>query len=216
MEPSRENIPPNYIQYPPVDPATNMGPAYPLIAPPKRRRRWPWIAGTAAVLALAGVFTAAVLLRTPDAAAPTSSAPEFASAGSSCPIDSAMAAGVNGVRLRCESGRWATVEDTAMEKPPAVAPLLSDITLTVRIKEKKCFGSAGCNVTFEVDMAMIAPMPDGTWELTYEVAGVEDGPLIDTIEITGDQYTVSEQVVGTPRKSTKLTVKATDLQQVGF
>ena len=58
--------------------------------------------------------------------------------------------------------------------------------------------------------------PSTTWELTYEVSGVEDGPLIDTIEITGDRYEVAEHSAGTPRRSTKLTIKPTAVNQVGL
>lgn len=113
------------------------------------------------------------------------------------------------------------VEPTSIVSPsPTSAPATPEIgefRLTPRIKERHCFSSAGCNITFVIDAGWSVYLsPDATWELTYEVTGVEDGPLIDTLEITGDQYEQSEISAGTPKPSTKLKVKAISINRLGL
>jgi len=40
---------------------------------------------------------------------------------------------------------------------------------------------------------------------------VEDGPLIDTLEVTGDQVASNEENASTPSADTELTVKVTEI-----
>ena len=92
---------------------------------------------------------------------------------------------------------------------PAYKPTPTDFTLTVKILEKKCYGSAGCNVTFRIELAYSGPPLDAgrTYELTYEVAGVEDS-YVNTLLVTGTQYrTDDRELVST--KSSKAELKAT-------
>jgi hypothetical protein len=95
---------------------------------------------------------------------------------------------------------------------------VSLIKLTPKVKDKQCFGSAGCNVTVKLDMAYDGPTlaEDETWEVTYELRGGEDGPTIGTFEVTGKSYTVPEESVSTPNKNTQLTVKVTDVEKRGL
>ena len=91
-----------------------------------------------------------------------------------------------------------------------------DFKLTPKITGRQCFGSAGCNIKFKVKMVYTGPgLPeDDTWAVTYEVSGVEDGPAINTFEITGDEYTYDDGEQGsTPSSSTKLKVKVTDVEE---
>lgn len=78
--------------------------------------------------------------------------------------------------------------------PPAPELALQDITLSVEILEKKCFGSAGCHVEYRVgvELAGLAPSPELTYEVVYEVTGVEDGPAVNRLTITGDVASVRE------------------------
>jgi hypothetical protein len=115
------------------------------------------------------------------------------------------------------TGTEPTDEATAAPAAPS-RPKLSDIKLTAKITDKECFGSAGCNVEFKVRMAYSGPAldHDDTWEITYEVTGVEDGPLIGTFELTGDQYEVNEELVSTTSSKKKIAIAVTDVEKVGI
>jgi hypothetical protein len=101
---------------------------------------------------------------------------------------------------------------------PVVTPKVEDLQLTAKIKDKQCFGSAGCNVQFAIDLGYGGPPldPDTTWEITYEVSGVEDGPLIGTLQVTGTQYTVPERSAQTKKKDDQLTVKVAGVSKRGL
>lgn len=95
-------------------------------------------------------------------------------------------------------------------------PTKLDFTVTVKITEKKCFGSAGCNVTYHIDMKYGGDTldPSKTYKVTYEVSGVDDGPAINTFEVTGDQWSYDEEEFGqTPNSSTKLKARVTDIEE---
>jgi cytoskeletal protein RodZ len=101
---------------------------------------------------------------------------------------------------------------------PSATPAASDIALTAKVTRKKCFGSAGCNIDFKVEMAYGGPAlsEDDTWEITYEVTGVEDGPMIGSLELTGTTFTATEESVSTSGSKKKLTVKVTSVSKVGI
>lgn len=105
----------------------------------------------------------------------------------------------------------------AMQTPdPVLAPepTLDDFGLTLKTKERKCFGSAGCNLTVEISPGIsdLALMEGRTVELTYELRGVEDGPVIGTIDISEDgSHQVEEQLVQTTSANAKLKAVPTDL-----
>lgn len=103
---------------------------------------------------------------------------------------------------------------------PTAGPVLtaSAVKLTPKVKDKNCFGSAGCSVTVKLEMGYTGPdlSPDETWEVTYEVRGGEDGPIIGTFEVTGPSYTVPEEDVSTPSKNTEITAKVTDVEKLGL
>jgi hypothetical protein len=95
-------------------------------------------------------------------------------------------------------------------------PSKSDFGLSVKTLTKECFGSAGCNVTFRIKVAMNNAVnldPDKTYEVTYKVRG-GDEPLINTLEITGSDYsTDSEELISTSSSSAKLTAVVTDIEE---
>jgi hypothetical protein len=203
FEPSRETQSPPYIP-----PEIQPGPAEFI---ERKQRRWPWFAVAVFLVTLVGVGTFA-LLTTSEEPAPVRQQAGDVRIGGACTGEGSRSDTIGGDRVQCTSGRWVSAEPT---EAPIVTPDLSNFELTVKVKEKQCFGSAGCHVTFEVNLgAAVEPDDAATFELTYEVAGPEDGPLVGTMEITGNQYTVEEHFVSTPRKSTKLAVKATDIVRV--
>lgn len=114
----------------------------------------------------------------------------------------------------------ATPLHTEAADPPVVAapykPTKLDFQLKLKITRKKCFGSAGCNIDYHIDLTYVGATLDDsqTWVVTYEVTGVEDGPAINTFEITGDQYSYDEsESAQTADSSTKLKVKVTDVEE---
>lgn len=104
------------------------------------------------------------------------------------------------------------------ETAPAAGPLLSadDIHLTVKITKQSCYGSAGCNVEYHVAAGWppSADVATGGYRVTYEVAGVEDGPQINTLTITDTtSYTSdSTEFASTTHRVKKLTATVTDVE----
>ncbi|HEX9429746.1 MAG TPA: hypothetical protein VF944_05160 [Candidatus Bathyarchaeia archaeon] len=67
-------------------------------------------------------------------------------------------------------------------------PTKDDFKLAVKTLSTECFGSAGCLLTFRVDIdhRNDKPLDPYKWyDVTYKVTG-GDEPLTDTIEVTGD------------------------------
>lgn len=100
--------------------------------------------------------------------------------------------------------------------PPKVynTPVPSDFTLTLTELKRACFGSAGCNVTFTVQLTKEnASVYDATkhYKLTYTVEGSED-TYSNYMTIHGDQYSHNdEEFVSVKNKSTKLVPKITQI-----
>jgi hypothetical protein len=97
-------------------------------------------------------------------------------------------------------------------------PSADDFELTLKNTHKKCFGTAGCNLTVLPQLGYgnpFLPDPDVTISITYEIKGPEDGPVIETIEATrsGDDlnYSTSEVDFSVPSSSTKVTAEITDV-----
>jgi hypothetical protein len=117
---------------------------------------------------------------------------------------------------------WPPPETTPAESAPAAepaaveyAPVAKDFKLTIKTLTKQCFGSAGCNVTYRVELGYTGPdlNPDTTYEVTYEVKGAED-PIIGTLTVTGDEYErPSEELASTKSSKAKLTVTVTDVSE---
>lgn len=95
-------------------------------------------------------------------------------------------------------------------------PAPSDFTLGVKVLRKKCFGSYGCNVTYQVQ-----PKYAGTWSssvgrsvtVVYEVTGDEDGVQINNFTVSPDgTATVPQSEFATTSSPTAtLTAKATSV-----
>lgn len=113
------------------------------------------------------------------------------------------------------SARVATAEPTTdAPSQPAYTPTVKDFTIALKVKSLECFGDAGCNVTYEPKLTIVGPQVDeqGSYEITYEVRGGEDGATIDTIDVEAGQYTASEGIAQTARRSSKLTAVITDVE----
>ncbi|MEV4198496.1 hypothetical protein [Micromonospora globbae] len=100
--------------------------------------------------------------------------------------------------------------------PVYTTPTKNDFKLKVKVLRKQCFGSAGCNVTYRIDVTYTGDGdldPSKTYEVTYQVKGAED-PIINTFEVTGDSASVQqEEMASTRRSGDKLTAVVTDVSE---
>lgn len=96
--------------------------------------------------------------------------------------------------------------------PPPFSPKPSDFTVDVIVKAKKCYGSAGCNVTIDIEPGYVgaATLPDaGTTEVTYRVLGVEDD-YVNTFTLEGTQVSFrGDDMVRTKSSDAELTAEVT-------
>lgn len=80
------------------------------------------------------------------------------------------------------------------------APTPADFKLEVVELSKKCFGSAGCLVTFQLNVTYLGahlPDPARTFTAIYDVTG-GDQPMTNRLTINGDQVsTPSEEMIQT-------------------
>lgn len=133
-----------------------------------------------------------------------------------------LVAGAVAGTLLVQHGHGQTAGSAAAAAPNVVSaettepttPVVDDFEITPKITQKQCFGSAGCNIEFRVDLAYNGPAldPDDTWLVTFEVHGVSDGPLIDSLTLTGDNIDGEVESASLDRSSDKLTAKVTAVQ----
>jgi hypothetical protein len=97
---------------------------------------------------------------------------------------------------------------TAGQTPPATEapeptpdPLdLNDFTVDLKVTDKQCFGSAGCNVTVEPNLTFVHAVDqlDGrSYSVTITITGDSSGPVITTISGTGQQYDIMPTLLST-------------------
>lgn len=100
------------------------------------------------------------------------------------------------------------VTTTEATTEPAAAPATpADFKLSAKILSQECFGSAGCNLTYRVQVD--SGRHDGTYEITYDVIvpGSEDGPHTDTLTVTDGQYQEPTQDFVSTNKRVKSAAK---------
>lgn len=128
------------------------------------------------------------------------------------------------VKAPVATGKTTAAKSVATTQPaaePVVEPTVgptpakADFELTPKIKKKQCFGSAGCLVQYEVDVAYGGPAldPGDTWVITYEATGDESGPVTNQIELTGKQYTSTRESVSTKNSGTRIRIKITGIEK---
>lgn len=102
---------------------------------------------------------------------------------------------------------------TTTEETPKPLPAADDLKLSVRVLSKKCFGSAGCLVEYQVDVAYtgVTPMPQlRPATVTYRVTGGE-AEQIDSMRLRDGKYGVNRSSVQTPSSNTTLKVEVVDV-----
>jgi hypothetical protein len=105
-------------------------------------------------------------------------------------------------------------EPPVAEPPPPVKPLASDFMLKVITLSKQCFGSAGCNVTYRIEVGYggLPLAEDEEYTVTYAVTGPEGGPQVNNFKLRGDQVEYQpEEFASTPSSKTVLTAKVTQV-----
>jgi hypothetical protein len=171
---------------------------------PTRNSRVPWVIGGVSVLVLLLSFGGfgVLLANTNGRGKPASSAAPTSQSTTSAPTTAAAP----------------TTAPASIA--PAVAtydnPTERDFKLKVKILRKQCFGSAGCNITYRIEVTYTGAGldPSKTYEVTYEVKGAED-PIVNTLEVTGDSASVQqEESAGTKRSTDKLTAVATSVSEL--
>lgn len=88
-----------------------------------------------------------------------------------------------------------------------------DFEVSLSVKEKQCFGSAGCHVTLRVDPEFVgSENSEEAWEVTFKIVGDESGPVVQTFSMEGFEITFQEEVsISTPSANTKPKAKITDV-----
>lgn len=117
-----------------------------------------------------------------------------------------------------EASRGAGVTDPGVSARAGDRGLTkAEVKLTIKVVDKECFGSAGCNVGYRVRAAWPTRTLNGTYEITYRVVGPEDGAAIGTITVQPDgTYTGGDEYASVPRSSTKLTVTVTEVERLPY
>ena len=92
-------------------------------------------------------------------------------------------------------------------------PVAEDFVIDLRVTEKKCFGSAGCNVTVSIDPSYVGtgPLPE-SFQVTYEIRGGEDGPQVNTFSVKDDTISYDgEERVSTSSSEVELEAVVTEV-----
>lgn len=157
--------------------------------PPRRPRTGLYVGVAVAVVLLLGMVGAAAYVL---GARRSTSAPTPAAAASAQAVESPAAPATE-----------------SAETPPKP----SDFTITVKILSKHCYGSAGCNVTFRIDVTYGGPALTQKYRVTYNLHGAED-PFSDsfTFDYAAKQITTeSETMVSTKSSKAVLTATVADV-----
>lgn len=96
-------------------------------------------------------------------------------------------------------------DDPAVSSGAALAP--RNLKLGVQVRSKECFGSAGCNVSVQIEPSYVGTqdVSEGSWDITYEIRGGEDGPIVETMTLDGGSFSFpEEQLLSTRSSGTKL------------
>jgi hypothetical protein len=105
------------------------------------------------------------------------------------------------------------------DEPDAVyhEPDAEDFELTVKTLSKECFGSAGCLIDFRIELGYVHTGgdldPAITYEVTYEISGGESS-YINTLTVTGDQYSTEEMESVSTASDVELGVEITDVSEL--
>ena len=102
--------------------------------------------------------------------------------------------------------------------PAPKYPAPGELTLGMTVLEKKCFGSAGCNITYRIEPMAAASriaseVPAGkAVTVIYEVLGGDSGPQINRFTVTSSQVNYDDQeFISTASEDVQLTARVTQI-----
>lgn len=104
---------------------------------------------------------------------------------------------------------------TTTEEP---TPLdLDDFIATLKVTEKQCYGyGVGCNLTVEPNLEFVHDLEElegRTFAVTLTISGDETGPVITTVDGTGDSYNAMPVFMMTSGSGVTPTAKVTDVRE---
>jgi len=106
----------------------------------------------------------------------------------------------------------AAIIPPVVAKPPLYRPKPADFQLAIIVLSRKCFGSAGCNVTYRLDVAYLGdrvPDSDHPFRVLYTVSGGDD-PQQGSFRMVGSQVTVpAQELAQTPSAKAELVAVVT-------
>ncbi|MFI0968351.1 hypothetical protein ACH4S8_44525 [Streptomyces sp. NPDC021080] len=115
-----------------------------------------------------------------------------------------------------DDAKAADASDDETQEVYNTDPSPDDFELTLKTTQKQCFGSAGCNVTVEPNLAYasVIPLdPDATISITYEIRGDESGAITQTMELTDQtQLSYHETALSTGSSGVKVIARVTDVE----
>ena len=86
----------------------------------------------------------------------------------------------------------------------------TDFKLDIKVLTQKCFGSAGCVLSYRVSPTYLGRTPlTGSYEYTYSVTGGKNGPQINTLISRGNDVTINEESASTSSAEAVLTATVT-------
>ena len=81
----------------------------------------------------------------------------------------------------------------------------NDFGVELQVKSKTCSGFEGCQVTVAVEPQYLGSGrgPEGIWEVTYEISGDKDGPIVRTFNVRDGrmQNLNGDEMVSTPSEA---------------
>lgn len=103
-------------------------------------------------------------------------------------------------------------------EPEEVVLRRSDFALKIKIKEKECFGSAGCVVVYQINPNYVGleDASTGTWDITYKVTGGEDA-IVNTMTLEDGSFSFdAEESVSTPSSGSVLKAKVMSVESTDY
>lgn len=106
---------------------------------------------------------------------------------------------------------------TAPTSSDPFEPTIDDFDVETSVKEQTCFDSYGCNTTLRTEPVYVGEgVPVGNWEVTYEITGIEDGPMIRSFDVTGEEVSFEDEAfVQMPGRDAEVEIEITDVRE-GF
>jgi hypothetical protein len=106
------------------------------------------------------------------------------------------------------------------ETPTTTEPTpldLDDFIATLKVTEKQCFGyGVGCNVTVQPTLEFVHDLEmleNRSYSVTLTISGDESGPVITTVDGTGESYNVMPVFLMTSGSGVTPKAKVTDVQE---